>query len=108
MFIAMNRFKVNPGKQSDFEEMWRNRETYLHEVPGFVSFCLLKNWIAEDGGATEYISHSTWRTREDFENWTKSENFTRGHSQGSVAGILAGPPVVSLYESVLEQEATRA
>jgi heme-degrading monooxygenase HmoA len=108
MFIAMNRFQVNPGKQSAFEEMWRTRETYLEQVPGFISFALLKNWIAEDGGATEYISHSTWRAREDFDNWTKSENFNRGHAQGSVEGVLAGPPVVSLYETVMEQQPAKA
>ena len=104
MFIAMNRFQVNAGKESDFEEMWRSRETYLDQVPGFVAFALLKNWIAEDGGTIEYISHSTWRSREDFDNWTNSEHFTKGHAQGSVAGILAGHPVVSLYETVLEQQ----
>ena len=36
MFIAMNRFQVNQGKESVFEEMWKSRETYLNEVPGFV------------------------------------------------------------------------
>jgi heme-degrading monooxygenase HmoA len=107
MFIAMNRFNVNRGKESDFEEMWRSRETYLDQVPGFVSFALLKNWIHDDG-TTEYISHSTWVSREDFENWTNSENFSRGHAQGSVQGVLAGPPVVSLYEAVLEQQPAKA
>ncbi len=103
MFIAMNRFQVNEGKESAFEDMWRNRETYLNEVPGFVSFALLRNWIANDDKTTEYISHSTWRSRQDFEAWRDSETFNRGHAQGSVAGILAGHPEVSLYETVLEQ-----
>ena len=108
MFIAMNRFQVNAGQESAFEEMWRSRETYLDQVPGFVAFALLKNWLADDGGTTEYISHSTWRSRQDFENWTNSDSFTRGHAQGSVAGILAGHPVVSLYETVLEQQPAKA
>jgi heme-degrading monooxygenase HmoA len=102
MFIAMNRFRVNGGKEAAFEEMWRSRETYLDQVPGFVSFALLRNWIAADG-TTEFISHSTWRSRQDFENWSNSETFTRAHAQGSVAGILASHPEVSLYETVLEQ-----
>jgi heme-degrading monooxygenase HmoA len=107
MFIAMNRFQVNRGKESAFEEMWRSRETYLDQVPGFVAFALLKNWIADDG-TTEYISHSTWQSREAVENWTNSESFTRGHAQGSVGGILAGHPVVALYETVLEQQPASA
>jgi heme-degrading monooxygenase HmoA len=108
MFIAMNRFQVNAGKEADFEEMWRSRETYLDQVPGFVAFALLKGSTPEQGGATEYVSHSTWRSRKDFDNWTNSDHFTRGHAQGSVAGVLAGPPVVALYESVLEQQAAKA
>jgi heme-degrading monooxygenase HmoA len=103
MLIAMNRFKVNPGQESTFEEMWRGRETYLNEVPGFLAFSLLRD-SSTNGGVTEYISHSTWQTRQDFEAWTQSDAFNRGHSQGSVAGVLAGPPQVSLYEVVLHQE----
>ena len=107
MFIAMNRFQVNHGKEDAFEEMWRTRETYLDKVPGFVAFALLKNLSAEDG-TTEYISHSTWHSQADFDSWTNSDTFTRGHAQGSVAGILAGHPVVSLYESVLEQQPAKS
>jgi heme-degrading monooxygenase HmoA len=104
MFIAMNRFQVNQGKETAFEEMWRNRETYLNDVPGFVAFSLLRNWLSSESRTTEYISHSTWRSRQDFEAWRDSEAFTRGHAQGeSVGGILAGHPEVSLYEAVLSQ-----
>jgi heme-degrading monooxygenase HmoA len=108
MFIAMNRFQINAGREAEFEERWRSRESYLNEVPGFVAFALLRNWLQNDDKTTEYISHSTWSSREDFDNWTKSENFTRGHAQGSVAGVLAGHPVVSLYEAVLQEERSAA
>jgi heme-degrading monooxygenase HmoA len=108
MFIAMNRFQVNAGREAEFEERWRSRESYLNQVPGFVAFSLLRNWLQNDDKTTEYISHSTWSSREDFDNWTKSENFTRGHAQGSVAGVLAGHPVVSLYEAVLQEERSAA
>ena len=42
MFIAMNRFRIAPGMGDGFEELWRQRESYLSEVPGFRSFALLK------------------------------------------------------------------
>jgi len=103
MFIAMNRFQVNAGQESAFEEMWRNRETYLQEVPGFVEFSLLRNWLQSEDKTTEYISHSTWASREDFDAWTQSEAFNRGHAQGSVKGVLAGHPIVSLYQTVLHE-----
>jgi len=106
MFIAMNRFKVNAGREADFEEMWRSRETFLDQVPGFVAFALLRGDLKD--GTTDFISHSTWRSRADFEAWTQSEQFRAGHAQGSVAGVLAGHPEVSLYDAVLEQSRAAA
>ncbi len=34
MFIAMNRFKVKLGEEKNFEDIWRNRDTHLNQVPG--------------------------------------------------------------------------
>jgi len=98
MFIAMNRFQVQPGKGEDFERIWRDRETYLDQVPGFLRFALLR------GDTGEYISHSTWETRQAFEDWTNSEAFRKGHAGGSLMGILAGPPQIGLFDAVLTQE----
>ena len=42
MYIAMNRFKIVKGKESEFENVWKNRETHLAEVPGFKNFNLVK------------------------------------------------------------------
>ena len=36
MFIAMNNFKVAPGREADFERTWRERKSYLEGVQGFV------------------------------------------------------------------------
>jgi heme-degrading monooxygenase HmoA len=107
MFVAMNRFKVNEGKEADFEEQWRRRQSYLDQVPGFVRFALLRGPTGDDK-TTDFISHSTWESRKAFEDWTNSENFRLGHAQGSVAGVLAGHPVVSLYDAVLTQDAKAA
>jgi heme-degrading monooxygenase HmoA len=103
MFIAMNRFQVVPGKERDFERIWRERESYLQGVPGFMRFALLKSEMA----AGEYVSHSTWRDKEAFMTWMNSESFAKGHRQGSLAGILEGPPMPSMFEAILEEEAGR-
>ena len=95
MFIAMNRFQVQPGRGEDFERIWRERDSYLVGVPGFLQFALLR------GADGEYVSHSTWQSHAAFDAWTQSEAFRRGHAQGSLTGILAGPPAVSVYESVM-------
>ena len=41
-FIGMNRFKIVIGREKDFEEIWRTRETHLDDVKGFKKFNLLK------------------------------------------------------------------
>jgi heme-degrading monooxygenase HmoA len=99
----MNRFRVNKGQESAFEASWRNRETYLDRFDGFIEFALLRNEAAGDGGATEFISHTTWRSRGDFEAWRNSEEFRQAHAQGAGADVLSGPPQASLYESVIRQ-----
>ena len=42
MYIAMNRFEINAGREPDFEKLWKERETFLAEVPGFKEFHLLR------------------------------------------------------------------
>ena len=42
MFIAMNRFKIVLGKEKEFENVWKNRDTHLDGVKGFKNFNLIK------------------------------------------------------------------
>jgi len=77
MFIAMNRFKVVPSLCSEFERVWTSRDTHLNEVPGFIEFHLLRGPEREDH--VLYSSHTVWRSREDFEGWTRSEAFRLAH-----------------------------
>ena len=42
MYFAMNRFMIAPGFEEAFETMWRERESYLDQVPGFQPFICLK------------------------------------------------------------------
>ena len=81
MYFAMNRFQVTAGREADFEEVWKSRETYLDEVPGFKAFHLLRGSTVDE--ITTYVSHSSWASREAFEQWTKSEAFRKGHAGAS-------------------------
>ena len=38
MYIAMNRFKITLGRENDFENIWKERDTHLESVPGFKKF----------------------------------------------------------------------
>ncbi len=100
MFIAMNRFQVQLGQEDSFERIWRERDTYLDEVPGFKEFHLLRGPTDEE--CTIYVSHSVWESRERFEDWTKSEAFRKAHSQArSPQGTLLGHPRLEAFEAVL-------
>ena len=77
MFIAMNRFKIIIGKESMFENIWKERDTYLNGVPGFKKFNLIKGITNKE--FTLYASHSIWVSREKFLDWTKSEAFRLAH-----------------------------
>jgi heme-degrading monooxygenase HmoA len=79
MFIAMNRFRVRRGSEEAFEKVWQTRDSYLHRVPGFVEFHLLKGPEAEDH--TLYASHTVWQSKSSFEAWTKSEEFRAAHAR---------------------------
>jgi heme-degrading monooxygenase HmoA len=97
MFIAMNNFKVVPGQEAVFEQRWRDRQTYLGDVPGFIEFALLKGDV--EG---EYISHTVWEDRDAFIAWTKSQSFIDGHRQGgSMQGVLQTHPEAKLYDAVI-------
>jgi heme-degrading monooxygenase HmoA len=77
MFIAMNRFKVRKDEEAAFEDRWRERDTHLHTVAGFVEFHLLKGPERDD--YVLYASHTLWQSRADFEAWTRSEAFRAAH-----------------------------
>lgn len=100
MFIAMNRFRIAPGKEQEFIDIWKNRETHLDEVPGFQSFNLLQG--PSDETQTLFASHSIWESAEAFEAWTKSEAFRKAHANaGQSKGVYLGPPQFEGFEAVL-------
>ncbi len=103
MFIAMNRFIINEGHESAFEDVWRNRDSTLKDVPGFQSFHLLKGPKSKETGQTLYASHTVWRTHASFIDWTHSENFRNAHKNaGTTKGMYAGHPNFEGFEAVLD------
>ena len=100
MYIAMNRFKIALGREQDFEGIWQKREAHLDNVDGFLEFHLIKG-TSEDTH-TLYASHSTWKSQEDFTNWTKSEEFRKAHKgAGEHSDIYLGHPVFEGFEVII-------
>ena len=96
----MNRFKIVKGREEDFENVWRNRDTFLANVKGFKKFNLIKGESKED--YTLYASHSIWDSKEAFWNWTKSEEFRLAHKDaGKHKDLYLGSPDFEGFEKVL-------
>ena len=96
----MNRFKIVLGKEKEFEEVWKNRDTHLNDVPGFKEFHLVKGEANDE--YILYASHSIWNSKNDFINWTKSEAFRLAHkNSGQHKGLYLGHPNFEGFEVVL-------
>ncbi|KQR55348.1 antibiotic biosynthesis monooxygenase [Acidovorax sp. Leaf160] len=100
MFIAMNRFRIAPGHEAEFIEIWRQRDSHLAQVPGFKQFQLLRGASTEEH--TLFASHTVWESRAAFEDWTRSDAFRAAHAgAGTRREIYLGPPQLELFDAVL-------
>lgn len=100
MFIAMNRFWIAPGREPDFEAIWRDRDSYLHQVPGFIEFHLLRD--GSDSGAVLYASHSVWESRQAFDDWTNSAALRKAQAEGrDPEATHFGPPQFEGFDVVI-------
>ena len=99
-FIAMNRFKIILGKENDFENVWKTRETFLDDVNGFINFNLLRGDSTDE--YTLYSSHSIWQSKEHFIAWTKSEAFRKAHKNaGENKPLYLGHPEFEGFNVIL-------
>ena len=100
MYIAMNRFKIVLGKEEDFEKIWKERDSYLENVPGFIKFHLVRG--QKEKNHTLYASHSTWKSEAAFSDWTKSDDFRRAHKGANMhSDVYLGHPVFEGFEVVI-------
>ena len=100
MYIAMNRFKIILGRETVFEKIWKERDTYLDDVPGFKKFNLIKG--KKQDNYRLYTSHSEWNSEQDFVNWTKSDAFRQAHKgAGQHSDIYLGHPEFEGFEVII-------
>lgn len=102
-FVASNRFGIKPGFEKRFEDMWAGRDSSLADLPGFVNFALLRREGDVDDGNT-YVSYTTWKNVQAFNNWRGSDNFKRSHSGPKSApeeSPYAKMPKVVTYKTFL-------
>ncbi len=83
-FVVVNVLTVPAGRGEVLEQRFAGRAGSVEEAPGFERFELLRPVEGTDA----YLVYTRWRSREDFEAWTESQAFGRGH--GDASGRPAG------------------
>ncbi len=101
MFLAMNRFRIAPGREQEFIDVWRKRESYLDEVPGFKEFHLMQGPSTEE--YTLFASHTVWESEDAFAAWTRSEAFRKAHANAGATArdLYLGPPQLEFFNAVI-------
>lgn len=100
MIVTMNRIFVHEAYGAQFEETFRNRAQLVDRMPGFISNQVLR----PTSPGEPYIVLTQWESRQRFEDWVRSEEFTQGHARsGSLPSeAFAGRNKLELYEIVLD------
>lgn len=78
-FVAVNVLVVPEGRGDALEQRFAGRAGSVEKARGFERFELLRPVEGTDA----YLVYTRWRSREDFEAWTASQDFDRGHGQAS-------------------------
>lgn len=104
--VKINAIDVPEGKGDALEERFRNRRSEVEQMPGFLSFELLR----PTNGETRYFVYTRWESEAAFQAWIQSDAFTRGHSGGQTGskGPVATGSHLLEFEVVLSSHASRA
>ena len=103
MFVVQNRLIAPTVMGQRVEQGFAHANTNMHELPGFVSFKLLRAEGQPTGvgeGEILYIAQTVWRDREAYEAWHNSDAFSRAHSGPNANSPLKA--TLEIFESVLE------
>ncbi|MGD9736458.1 MAG: antibiotic biosynthesis monooxygenase [Solirubrobacterales bacterium] len=93
MLIVMNVVQVCEDRRDAFERAFLERQSHVHEAPGFAGFELLRR--DRDG---EYVVLTRWEDERSFRAWAKSDAFKRSHRHAD--GQLAHGNEVRHYEVI--------
>ncbi|RMH61830.1 MAG: antibiotic biosynthesis monooxygenase [Zetaproteobacteria bacterium] len=102
MFVTMNRFAVRPEHRADFERRWRERESRLAEVPGFIRNSVLR---PVEGAGEHYVVMTLWESRAAFERWVHSDAFRAAHARAAKTPKewFAAPNRLEAFEAITDE-----
>ena len=91
MYARLTTGQIQPGKLDEFSRIFASLTPQLNDVKGLVSMRLLC-----DRTASTAVAESLYETMADMEAGTPLLQQTLANP--SVAALLAGPPVIAVYE----------
>lgn len=98
MITVMNRIAVHAEYAEQFEARFLDRARLVDEMPGFISNQVLRPVTPGE----PYIVLTLWNSREEFEAWTSSDAFVKGHARsGSLPReAFSGPNKLEVHEVI--------
>ncbi|WP_026403857.1 antibiotic biosynthesis monooxygenase family protein [Actinomadura rifamycini] len=77
--VKINVLTVNPEMREEIERRFAGRAGLVESAEGFEGFELLRPVEGQD----RYLVYTKWRSEEDFQRWTESQAFQRGHAEAA-------------------------
>lgn len=93
-FVVINALTVPAAMREELERRFGARAGEVEKMDGFQAFELLR----PVDGTDRYLVYTRWDSKEDFDAWTASQSFTRGHAHASDRGPAASASEVWQFE----------
>jgi len=77
MITVANRLYVKTEYADAFEKVFRERAGLVDKMEGFILNQILRPVNEGD----PYVVFTMWKSRSDFLNWVRSDEFVKGHAQ---------------------------
>lgn len=102
MIVVCNRIDVNPEYAEAFEQRFAERAHLVDNMPGFISFKLLRPTKTND----PYVVMTFWESQDHFKAWTASAEFKQGHARSGTlpAETFRGHPKLEVFHTIQSSE----
>ena len=77
--VKINVLTVPEGSREELERRFAGRAGLVESAEGFEGFELLR----PVEGTDRYFVYTRWRSEADFQRWTESQAFQRGHAEAA-------------------------
>lgn len=95
-FVAFNVLTVPEPMRETLEQRFAARAGEVDKMEGFRHFELLRPL----SGTDSYLVYTRWDTKEHFDAWVSSMQFSKGHAQAAEGGPAASGSEVWTFEAI--------